>query len=197
MEDYIKLAEDNQKLAWDVIRDAKIIECWKAVGAEINLIGSLKTGLLMKHRDIDFHIYTPQLDIAISFEAIKAIAENPLVKKISFINMSQEIDNCFEWHAFVEDERRQLWQIDMIHMSKCSRFVGVFENIAAKINQLITPEQRKTVLRLKYETPEETEIHGIEYYQAVMQGGVQEFSELMDWQMKHPFAGINLWIPGE
>ena len=58
MEHLLELAKRNQERAWEVIRQTDIINIWKSVGAEINLVGSLNMGLLMKHKDIDFHIYT-------------------------------------------------------------------------------------------------------------------------------------------
>ena len=57
MEHLLELAKRNQERAWEVIRQTDIINIWKSVGAEINLVGSLNMGLLMKHKDIDFHIY--------------------------------------------------------------------------------------------------------------------------------------------
>ena len=60
MEHLLELAKRNQERAWEVIRQTDIINIWKSVGAEINLVGSLNMGLLMKHKDIDFHI-TPLL----------------------------------------------------------------------------------------------------------------------------------------
>ena len=70
MEDYLLLAERNQAKAWEVIRSTRIIERWEEAGAEINLVGSLKLGLLMKHRDIDFHIYSRNLTAKGSFAPI-------------------------------------------------------------------------------------------------------------------------------
>nr|WP_255499209.1 hypothetical protein [Dysgonomonas sp. HDW5A] len=35
----------------------------------VNRVGSTRMGLLMKPRDVDFHIYTDSLDIADSFKA--------------------------------------------------------------------------------------------------------------------------------
>jgi DNA polymerase sigma len=58
--DILDLARRNQQKAWKIIEDTKIIPAWESVGARVNLVGSLNTGLLMKHLDIDFHIYTPQ-----------------------------------------------------------------------------------------------------------------------------------------
>ena len=54
MTDIVALAEANQRKAREVIAKLRVVEAWEAVGAEAHLVGSLRTGLLMKHRDIDF-----------------------------------------------------------------------------------------------------------------------------------------------
>lgn len=77
MENIFEIAAANQQRAREVIRDSRLEEAWRSVGAEPNLVGSLRTGLLMKHRDIDFHIYSSPLNIADSFAAMTRIAENP------------------------------------------------------------------------------------------------------------------------
>ena len=68
MEHLLELAKRNQERAWEVIRQTDIINIWKSVGAEINLVGSLNLGLLMKHKDIDFHIYIRSLLVSVSFQ---------------------------------------------------------------------------------------------------------------------------------
>ncbi len=48
--DILDLARRNQQKAWKIIEDTKkIIPTWESVGARVNLVGSLRTGLLMKH----------------------------------------------------------------------------------------------------------------------------------------------------
>ena len=64
------LAAANQQRAQEVIRDSGIESIWRSVGAEPHLVGSLRTGLLMTHRDIDFHIYSSPLRVADSFAAM-------------------------------------------------------------------------------------------------------------------------------
>ena len=51
MEHILELAEKNQREAWEVIRKTDVMNIWKSVGAEINLVGSLNMGLLVKNRD--------------------------------------------------------------------------------------------------------------------------------------------------
>ena len=50
----LELAKRNQQKAWEIIEDTRIVRIWEGIGAKVNLVGSLRTGLLMKHRDIDF-----------------------------------------------------------------------------------------------------------------------------------------------
>lgn len=87
MEKIIELAKQNQEKAWNIIEELKIIEIWQSVGAEINLIGSLKTGLLVKNKDIDFHIYSSPISLADSFRAIAEIAQNSRIKRIEYSNL--------------------------------------------------------------------------------------------------------------
>ena len=56
-------------------REVNVIPIWESIGAQVNLVGSLRMGLLMKHRDIDFHIYTSSLSLTDSFRAMAKLAE--------------------------------------------------------------------------------------------------------------------------
>ena len=78
------LAAANQQRAQEVIRDSGIESIWRSVGAEPHLVGSLRTGLLMTHRDIDFHIYSSPLRVADSFAAMARLAENSRIRRIEY-----------------------------------------------------------------------------------------------------------------
>ena len=92
----LELAKRNQQKAWEIIEDTRIVRIWEGIGAKVNLVGSLRTGLLMKHRDIDFHIYTSPLDLSASFRAMAELAENTSVKKIEYTNLLHTADGYFE-----------------------------------------------------------------------------------------------------
>lgn len=64
MEKILDIALENQKRAYEVIDELRIVDIWRSIGADAHLVGSLKTGLLMKHKDIDFHIYSPQVSVS-------------------------------------------------------------------------------------------------------------------------------------
>ena len=98
--DILDVARRNQQKAWEIIEKVNVIPIWESIGAQVNLVGSLRMGLLMKHRDIDFHIYTSSLSLADSFRAMAKLAENTSVKKIECVNLLHTVEACVEWHAF-------------------------------------------------------------------------------------------------
>ena len=191
----LELAKRNQQKAWEIIEDTRIVRIWEGIGAKVNLVGSLRTGLLMKHRDIDFHIYTSPLDLSASFRAMAELAENTSVKKIEYTNLLHTAEACIEWHAWFQDMEGELWQMDMIHIQEGSRYDGYFERVAERISAVLTDEMRLAILKLKYETPDTEKIMGVEYYQAVIQDGVRSYPEFEEWRRLHPAVGVVEWMP--
>lgn len=190
-----ELAKRNQQKAWEIIEDTRIVRIWEGIGAKVNLVGSLRTGLLMKHRDIDFHIYTSPLDLSASFRAMAELAENTSVKKIEYTNLLHTAEACIEWHAWYQDMEGELWQMDMIHIQEGSRYDGYFERVAERISAVLTDEMRLAILKLKDETPDTEKIMGVEYYQAVIQDGVRSYPEFEEWRRLHPAVGVVEWVP--
>lgn len=191
----LELAKRNQQRAWEIIEDTRIVRIWEGMGAKVNLVGSLRIGLLMKHRDIDFHIYTSPLDLSASFRAMAELAENTSIKRIEYTNLLHTAEACIEWHAWYQDMEGELWQMDMIHIQEGSRYDGYFERVAERISAVLTDEMRLAILKLKYETPDTEKIMGVEYYQAVIQDGVRSYPEFEEWRRLHPAVGVVEWMP--
>lgn len=192
--DILKLSEQNQKIAWNILEDMNLIPLWESIGGEVFIVGSLKTGLLM-HRDIDMHIYTDEVSVADSFSVIARLAEKSGLKDIQYKNLINTEEECLEWHALYEDKRRSMWKFDMIHIRRGSKFDGVVEKVADAILNKLTPEIRETILRIKSEMPEESIIPGIEVYYAVFTGNVRTYDELLLWREKNPLMNSLEWIP--
>lgn len=188
------LALANQEKAREVIRLSRICEAWAAVGARVNPVGSMAMGLLMTHRDIDFHLYTETLDVETGFRAISQICADPHVTHLEYRNLAATGEACFEWHVWYDFEG-ETWQIDMIQILAGSAFDGYFERVAERVRAVLTPETRRTILELKYCTPETEHIAGVEYYQAVISGGVRSWPEFVQWRAAHPLEGVNRWCP--
>ena len=194
-QDYLKLSEENRKRAFEIIAETGLVEAWHSVGATVNLVGSLKMGLMMKHRDIDFHVYTPVLDVFQSYRAMGTVAAHPRIKRVEFVNLAHTDEACLEWHAWYEDADAAQWQFDVIHILKGSRYDGYFERMAIRILSALTDETRHAILRLKYETPEDAHVMGVEYYKAVLCDGVRSYDEFCRWRESHPVDGIMEWMP--
>ncbi len=191
----LDIARLNQQKAWKIVENSGIIQAWESIGAEVNLIGSLRTGLLMKHRDIDFHIYSSSLSLSGRFQGMAKLAENPFIRKIECVNLLHTIEECVEWHAWYQEPDDELWQIDMIHIRKGSHYDGYFEKVAERIGLLLTDETRLAILQLKDETPETEKIISVEYYQAVIRDGIRNYADFQEWRKQHPVTGVVEWMP--
>lgn len=190
-----RIARRNRLRAEEVIRDSRLAEIWRSVGAEVRQVGSLRSGLLMKHRDIDFHIYSSPLRLEESFTAMAQLAADPAVGRIECRNLLATDEAYVEWHATYRDRDGDEWQLDMIHIVRGSRYDGYFERVADRIAAALTPVTRRAILQLKYDTPDDVKIAGIEYYVAVLRDGVRTYDAFAEWRRTHPLTGIVEWMP--
>lgn len=195
MKDVFRIADEYQRRAWAVVQDTRVQEIWQALGAEINLVGSLRTGLLIRHRDIDFHIYTDPLLLSDSFRAVAMLAENRGIREITYRNLLDTPEMCLEWHASYDDPHGDTWQIDMIHISRASPYAGWFEDVAARIQAALNDELREAILTIKYAVPDDRKVPGVKIYMAVMRDDVRSYDEFVEWEKRHPEGGILLWAP--
>lgn len=193
--DILELARHNQQTAWKILEHTGIIPAWEHIGATVHLVGSLKSGLLAKSRDIDLHIYTDTLDIAASFSVMQELAERLSLKEVHYKNLIQTEEECIEWHALYEDEELNTWKFDLIHIRKYSKYDGVVERVTAAIMNRLTPELRKTILQIKFDVPDGVMIPGIEIYRAVFVGGVRSYEELEQYRKTNPLANSLDWMP--
>lgn len=188
MHNILEISENNTKKAFDIIKELDIENAFKSIGARVNLVGSLKMGLLVKNKDIDFHVYTKELNIEKSFNAVSEIASNNKIYNITYNNLINTDEHCIEWHLFYKDE--EIWQIDIIHILENSYYDGYFEKTADDIISMLTEEKRNTILKLKYETPDDMKIMGIEYYKAVLKYDIKTFDEFIKWRNINSVDGI-------
>lgn len=193
--DIVKIAECNQQTAWEILEATKIISLWESIGAKVNIIGSLKSGLLMNSKDIDMHVYTEKLDVAESFSVIQRFAQNFSIKEIQYKNLIDTEEECIEWHALLEDKEMNNWKFDMIHIRKGSKYDGTIERVTDAIIAKLTPDIRKTILQIKHDVPKDTLISGIEIYHAVFTGGVRSYEELQQWRKTNPLINSLDWLP--
>ena len=181
--------------AREVLQETGVVEAWEGIGAEVNVVGSLAMGLIMRNRDVDLHVYTDPLRIEDDFAAMGRWARRPQVRSIVFGNLLDAEDRCLEWHATVEVAPGETWKFDMIHIVRGSRYDGHFERVAERVRGALTPETRGAILSIKRGLAAEEGAMGIEVYQAVLGHGVRGLEEFRAWRRAHPPVGIIDWMP--
>lgn len=72
--DILEFSKQRQEKAWEIIKKAELFQQWENMGGEVNVVGSLKSGLLI-HRDIDVHVYTETVLIEESFSVMAKLAK--------------------------------------------------------------------------------------------------------------------------
>lgn len=188
-----ELAVANQVKARTVLESSGIADIWAKAGCRVNLVGSLRMGLLMTHRDIDLHVYSRGITEQFSFSVVAEIATNPNVTEIRCINGLSGDEHCIAWHIMYRHDD-EIWQFDVIHIESGTTYDGYFENMADRILQVLTPIQKDTILRLKYETSGE-DFHGVEYYEAVIADGIDNVEDFRQWVTQHRNKPPYYWIP--
>lgn len=192
--DIMELAIQNREKARSVLTESGIADVWREAGCRVNIVGSLRMGLLAAHRDIDLHVYSKGITIESSFATAAKIAANPNVVETKCINGLHTDEHCVAWH-FLYRHDDEVWQFDVIHIEEHTRYDGFFEKMADRIAEVMTPEQRDTILRLKFETPAGADWHGVEYYEAVIADGIADLSGLTRWIEAHRKKPPYYWIP--
>ncbi|SKA71158.1 hypothetical protein SAMN02745704_00085 [Paucidesulfovibrio gracilis DSM 16080] len=195
MQELFARSEQTLERARRVVQDSGVISCWAAVGARVELVGSMRTGLMLHHLDIDMHVYTSDCSIAESFGAMASLAGDSRIQRVEYVNLLEAEDHCLEWHAWYKDTQGAIWQLDMIHMSETSPFAGYFERVADAVRNALTPETRRAILEIRHAFRDDAEVKGIQVYQAVLRDGIRGPGEFQRWQDEHAVQGIIDWMP--
>lgn len=196
MENLENIAESNLQKAFEIIRELKIEKIYEELNSTCNLVGSVKTGLLMSHLDIDFHVYSDEFSVEKSFNAIAKISQNPKIKEVFYKNLLEEDDMCLEWHLLYEEVPERIWTIDIMHIKNESLYAGVIERVTEKISSVLTEKMKQTILKIKWESERHKEkIFGIDIYQAVIEENIDTFQDFQIWKQNKKDFGISLWEP--
>ena len=188
------LAFVNQERARGVLESSGIADVWERNGCRVNLVGSLRMGLLASHRDIDLHVYSKGITEEGSFAIAAQVARLPGVTEIRCINGLHTDEHCVAWHIFYRCDD-EVWQFDVIHIEEGTEYDGFFERMADRIVEVMTSGQKEIILRLKFEAPSGSDFHGVEFYEAVIADGISNMVEFEEWVTDHRKKPMYYWIP--
>ena len=192
---YSKKSREAAKRAFEILESSGVKSVWEQAGAEVRLVGSLRMGLIAKHRDIDLHVYSSGITEENSFKIASQMAKIPNIVEIKCINGLHTDEQCVAWHVLYKVSDAEIWHIDIIHIEKGTRYDGYFEEMADRIVAKLTPELKETILSMKFNTPENEIIHGVEYYEAVIADGVNNLHDLKDWIKARRSKPFYYWMP--
>ncbi|MGN0880427.1 MAG: GNAT family N-acetyltransferase [Oligosphaeraceae bacterium] len=179
-----------------LLRTHGILELWESLGARIRLVGSMRTGLMMGHRDIDLHLYTDTLDPRRTLDALAPLIAHPSTVKLTYRNLADTDEHCLEWHLFLKDDHGHTWQLDMIQILAGSRLDGFFEDIADAILDALTPDTRRAILALKRDARDaQSHDPGIVYCMAVLGANVRTPQQFRDWRTTVSPDDLIAWRP--
>ena len=194
MDDILLESSLIHQKAEKVLHDFQIVKMWESIGAEVRTVGSFRSNLMMD-KDIDLHVYTPELDAAKTFQALMPLLGDSRVIKCKYINGAETEEHCLEWHIALKCFSNEIWTLDMIQILAGSALDGFFEETTDAIIRALTPETRLTILKLKKAAPAGNYICGIEFYKAVLEDHVRTWKEFAQWRKSNPLESMMHWRP--
>ena len=191
----LELSKHIRQSALCVLNDLDIVNRCRYIGGKANIVGSLKSDLMLNNRDIDIHIYTGEPMVEKSFSFMKEIAKSKAVRDIQYKNLLDTNEECIEWHLWYEAEEGVTWKLDIIHLRKGSLYDGYIEKVTDKIIERLTPETKEAILRIKYGLGEKSNVPGIQIYHAVLEHGIKKYADFIQWSEKNPVDTVLEWMP--
>lgn len=170
---------------------------WEQAGTRCTVVGSLATGLLAAHLDIDLHVYTPDLTLAGSVALMAPVLGHAAVRRMTCRNSIATDEACVEWHLWCTGPSGREWQLDIIHLRAGSAYDGFAEDFGRRLLAVLTPERRQAILHIKFHLPRHENIPALRVYEAVIAHGIRTWPAFRRWldDQTEQTGGINRWRP--
>ena len=182
--------------AQKMIEALDLVGRWSAVGRPL-VVGSVAYGLVVEP-DIDMEIYMPQPSVAAGFSVATQLALVPGVRRVRFANELDGPDQGLYFQVRYRDPRAEgatEWKVDMWLLA--DSYAGPRSSaLVEPMRRALDLEKRAAILRIKEAKLGREEVHGIDVYRAVLEGGVRTPDEYDAWLAEHGAAGLTSWRPG-
>ncbi len=191
----LRRADERQAVACRVIEALDLLGRWSRYGRPV-LVGSVAHGLVVEP-DVDLEIYCPRPRVEDGFAVVSALACEPGVWKVRFSNELDGPDHGLYWqirYCGPAAEPGQVWKIDMWLLGE-DHPGPRGTDLLAPMRRALTPETRDAILQIKEAYLGRGEIHGIDVYRAVLDGGVRTPEAYQRWMAEHGPVGLTFWRP--
>ncbi len=198
LDDIFARAEERNARALEILERLDLFRRWSRFGSP-ELVGAVRYGLAVRP-DIDLDVYTndPSSDLRIEhgFAVMSEVARLPGIWKVRFSNELSGPDQGLYWGLRYRAEDGEVWKVDQWFLTQDHPQAHWGEKFAAAMDQVLTIETRRAILEIKEATQGDPDMHGIDVYRAVLEGGVRNLEMSRDWFPEHHTRGISLWLPG-
>jgi hypothetical protein len=193
LDDIFARAEQRGVKALEILERLELFRRWSRFGSS-ELVGAVRYGLAVRP-DIDMEIYSENPRIEQGFEVMSEVARLPGIWKVRFSNELSGPDQGLYWGLRFRSEDGEVWKVDQWYLSQNHPQAHWGEKLAAAMERLLTSETRRAILEIKEATQGEPDVHGIDVYRSVMEGGARNLVMFRDWFPRHRTLGISLWLP--
>lgn len=194
MGDVFEREAERRRRALAMVRRLRLLERWSRVGSP-ELVGAVRRRFVVR-RDIDMEVYTDVPKIHDGFSVLAEIACEPGVRSARFANELTGEDQGLYFQVRCLDEQGESWKIDCWLLANDHPQAHWGERFARALERVQTEETRRTILELKEALEDDRDVHGIDVYRAVLDGGVRDVAGLRAWMKAHTRDGLDLWLPG-
>jgi hypothetical protein len=157
------------------------------------LVGAAAYGLMVA-LDIDIEIYCNAPTVEAGFRIVSEVATRPGVWKVRFSNELEGPDQGLYWQLRYRADENEIWKIDMwllAHDHPGPRSV----DLVRAMNTALTDDTTSAIVAIKEALLDQPDVHSIEIYEAVLDGGVRSVDEFLGWQTHRKPAGLTFWLP--
>jgi hypothetical protein len=186
-------ADERCTEALEILTRLDLFRRWSRFGRAV-LVGAVRYGLAVK-RDIDMNVFAANPCIADGFEVLAEVAQLPGIWKVRFMNELSGPDQGLYWGLRYRDETGEIWKVDCWYMRNDHPDAHWAEEFTTALERTLTLETRRAILEIKEANQTDPDVHGIDVYRAVLQGGVRSPEAFASWIKEHPLPGIQHWLP--
>jgi len=190
--DLLHRQAQRQRAADQIVSHLGLMERWANVG-EPRLVGAAAYGLLVA-ADIDIEIYCATPTVNSGFAIVSELAQQPEVWKVRFSNELHGPDQGLYWQLRYRANDQEVWKVDMWLLANDHpgpRSVDLVE----PMKRALSNETRVAILEIKEALLGQSDVHSIEIYEAVLDGGVRTPFEFRAWQSQREPGGLTSWRP--